>query len=610
MKLPAGATRSGTWVAATLQWSCLLAAMFLPALALLPPNVRFSKFDWMNQIWLVNYFGEYFRQHHAFPSVINTRELVGAPYPVFYGYLFFPLLGLCSVAWNGACIVRIFAAALWAIQFLLIRRLLIAATGDRFFSFCIAAFVTWAGYPMTNLYNRGAFPEFFGTGFLSLAVVLWFFLLASHRQRDRLILANGMVFFLVLAAGTHPITGLYGLFFFLGLMLLTASLHPFGEFRCLYAPLAFPAFLGLLCLSPWIWAVLVNIRQLGIGGFNAVTYYPMTLDSIFVRLSPIPVPARFLTHLADEYVTTDNLDSQISVPLLLTFAALARAVVLRRDPKPVGKLPTALTVVWITAVGMIVLSVIPGSLDLLGYAARSIQYAYRLVTYINLALLAGILLAYCCGSKPAADGTVSVVSFRLLVFLLCLAGVSALYKLHRAWAAASPDPSTLLVRSPQQSGALLNLPKTFYGADDYCTPGDHGPVIGGMSRFARRILFLPEEGGNFGRIQSQTFTAKESVWVATNIQDFKWNALLADGRPVPLQSLRNKSGHFLAASPPPGAALSYAFRPDPLWLVLNAIAIPLFLFWAAATLILSSWQLSRQIKGGAFTTPAASDATG
>ena len=610
MKLLAGATRSGTWVTGTLQWSCLLAAMFLPAIALLPPNLRFGKLDWMNEIWLVNYFGEYFRQHHAFPSVINTRELVGAPYPVFYGYLFFPLLGVCSAALDGACIVRLFAAALWAVQFFLILRLLIVATGDRFFSFCIAAFVTWAGYPMTNLYNRGALTEFFATGFLSLAVVLWFFLLASRTQRDRLILANGVVFCLVFSAGAHPITALYGLFFFLGLMLLTAGLRPFSEFRRLFAPLAFPAFLGLLCLSPWIWAVLINIRQLGVGGFNAVTYYTQTLDSIFVRLSPVPVPARFLTHLTDEYVYTINLDSQISVPLLLTFAALARAAARRRDLKSTGKLPTALAIVWIATVGMIVFSVIPGSLDLLGYAARSIQFAYRLVTYVNLALLAGILLAYCCGPKPAADSPVPVVSFRLLILLLCLAGVSALFKLYRAWAVSSPAPATLLVRSPQQSDALLNLPGTFYGADAYCTPGDHGPVIENMSKFAQRISFLPEEGGNFGRIRPQPFTAKDSVWVATNIQDFKWNALLANGRPLPLQSLRNKNGHFLAASPSPGAALSYSFRPDPLWSVLNAIALPLFLLWAAATMILSLWQLFRQIKGDSFPTPVAPEATG
>ena len=66
-------------------------------------------------------------------------------------------------------------------------------------SICIAVMMTWAIYPLTNLYNRSAIPEFFAVAFLtcSLASFLCVILNDGDKPVSRYdIIATGLFFVL------------------------------------------------------------------------------------------------------------------------------------------------------------------------------------------------------------------------------------------------------------------------------------------------------------------------------------------------------------------------------------------------------------------------------
>src|SRR5438105_2590883 len=64
-------------------------------------------FDGHNDQWFVAYFGEYFRQHLHLPAVFNSAAAVGMPQPIFYGAVFYPVLGLISAVTGAALALRI-----------------------------------------------------------------------------------------------------------------------------------------------------------------------------------------------------------------------------------------------------------------------------------------------------------------------------------------------------------------------------------------------------------------------------------------------------------------------------------------------------------------------
>jgi hypothetical protein len=81
-----------------LMWPTLvLVSICIPLSLLFVCNARFHG-DWQMHSWMVGYHGEYFRCHYHPPRLINTLTGLGLPHPVFYGFLFYPLLGFLSTA--------------------------------------------------------------------------------------------------------------------------------------------------------------------------------------------------------------------------------------------------------------------------------------------------------------------------------------------------------------------------------------------------------------------------------------------------------------------------------------------------------------------------------
>ncbi|CAN5169386.1 hypothetical protein BH10CYA1_BH10CYA1_38750 [soil metagenome] len=550
-----------------------IVAVALPCLPLLDLHSVFAV-DWPNQVWLINYVASFLAERHYFPGAIHTYSLIGMPYPVFYGYLFFPLMGVLSLFWNADITVRVVAVTLFAAQFFLVFKLACKITQDKFSSFCIATFVTWAIYPMTNLYNRGAIPEFFATGLLVCSAVIWFFVLEAENRLKRFFLCNLFVILFVISAGSHPITALYGACFMAILVVSTLWISR-AKIKDLILPISIPVVLGVCTLLPWVMVTTEFTPQMALAAsFKHVGYYYRSLDSLYARLMPFPFETKSYKHkLIDDHAATPHLDTQINVPLLLLFILCTIAAIKSGAIKD--------TRVWasIAAFGVLVLLMIwssttKGTLDRLGHNFRTIQFAYRLVTYINFSLLFGIVLFFWKNDRKLA--VLKIRRIFSLLLLLSFAGLSI--KLNHAQLAMVPAVNEV-ARTKSFTTSLLKMPDSFYGSDAYTITNLFPELTPDKVAQMHNCRFEPS---------SETFGDVKPVvspigFAQTNVQQFPWNHIFQNQSEV----VRLEHDHRIAIDMPRSKELHYEFVPDSAWDQARNVSLSVFFLWLIGTKLTS-----------------------
>jgi hypothetical protein len=584
-----------------------VAAVAFPALLLFPVGQGFQA-DWTNHVWMVGYFGEYFRQHGAMPWVINTDEVGGMAYPVFYGYLFYQLLGPFAAWLHPEIVVRLAAALLIALQFVVVRNTLRRQGADALLAATAACLVVWAVYALTNLYNRSALPEFFAVGFLTCAVCFWFDLLLAEDRRAvwrRTIL---FVSCLVLTAGTHPITAVGGLAVG-GLLLPALALRPAGPslfYRL--GVLAAVGLLGAVTLAPWVRAVLkfepyLQIHQT----FHTpehLYYYPDSLDAWYTRLFPLPVDWRSLPKGPAE-VSTVHLDAQINVPLAVlcvaVVAGLWRGWDRRRRTLAVCFL--APPVLYGAFVGW--LSVHPPAFHYVPRIFLSVQIVYRMVSYVNFGMLLTLLYA-CCYARSAGPGGRVAAGPVLCAVVLTLAGCGVAVKLLHGACAGIPDgglaavwqkygktyttaPGPVVLRPHRDyRRGLTRLPLSFMGYYPYTMETLYPPLSGAEQKTVVFAGLSLDPGGRFGDGGRAVVRLGRDGFVGTDLLRFPWNRVRIDGQLVPPNQLRSWTHERFAPRDAPRFAvpvpagehvLEYEFIPSPGWRRWRVASNVSFLAW-------------------------------
>jgi hypothetical protein len=127
-------------------------------------------------------------------------------------------------------------------------------------------------------------------------------------------------------AGTHPITTLYGLPFFAAFAVISfISTRPnISRFLRIFAYCILPLILLVACVAPWAMATRPYNRQFKITeSFGGVAIFHKTIDNLFLRLTPVPVPYSFLEHDSlIEHMECKNLDAQASIALMIAMVAM------------------------------------------------------------------------------------------------------------------------------------------------------------------------------------------------------------------------------------------------------------------------------------------------
>lgn len=546
-----------------------IVAVVLPCLPLFDLNSIFAV-DWPNQVWLANYVASFLAERHYFPGAIHTYTLIGMPYPVFYGYLFFPLVGVLSFFWNADLTVRFVAIALFAAQFFLVLNLASKVTQEKFAGFCIATFVTWAIYPMTNLYNRGAIPEFFATGLLVCAAAIWFFALDADTKLKRFLLCNLFVILFVISAGSHPITALYG-GCFMAILVVSTLLISRAKIKDLILPVSLPVILGVCTLLPWVMVTTKFTPQMALAAsFKHIGYYPRSLDSLYARLMPFPFETKSYKHrLVDDHAVTPHLDTQINIPLLLLFCICLVAAI-KSGAISDKRVWASIAIFAVLVLLMIWSSTTRGTLDKLGHNFRTIQFAYRLVTYINFSLLFGTLLFFWKNGRKLEV----LKNTKIFGLLLLLSFVGLSVKLNHARLAMVPAVHEV-ARSKSFTTSLLKMPDSFYGSDAY-TVTNLFPELGPDKVAQLHTCFFEPSTESFGAVKPVT----SPVGVAqTNVQQFPWNHIFQNGTEVE----RLEHDHRIAVDMPQTVELHYDFVPDAAWNQARTISWSVFFLWLIGT---------------------------
>lgn len=542
----------------------------LPLLQVWPLDSAFYV-DWGNHVWLINYFGEFFRLHFWFPSTLVTQLSMGNPFPIFYGYLFYPLLAIPSAVLNPHFVVKAGAILLFIIQFVWIRKVFRVQKHRDWVANVLAIIALWAIYPLTNLYNRGAITEFFATGFLTCAVSA-FFVMVDDEERDFGTNFFYTIFFLLLTVGTHPITAVYSVFIIalsLGVIgrekrhFLGAKLRVNRFLQCVMAA----AFASML---PWFYATLKFTGKLENSRVNAYSGAFNDFDKWWVRFSPFPFDVRVLDKVPAQ-VSTPYLDAQVNLPLLvLALGILLWTIRQKNFPK------WAVTACIMTYSFFTWLTISPTAMRFLPREMSIIDFVFRFITYQNLTCLIFLYLVFSYFRVSLREVTSKGVFTFISIFCLIWAGVNILIKQTHAHAVKTHRGGyhTLFRNRTAQEDAKI-FAAGFYGDTDYAAAGLYEAFTERETAPYLDLWMEPAKGSRFGSVPNIELNVQQPTWVGTRVIALPWNKITVDGVAIPKSDLRTystNSGYLVFRLPVGKHLVTYRFEPDIVWSVLNVLA--------------------------------------
>jgi hypothetical protein len=549
--------RSTLWVAGI----CLPAVLPL----LWRPHAEFGP-DWGSHLFAIGYQSHFFRHHHWFSETLNTDWLTGMPYPIFYAFIFYPVAALLAALIGADWAVRLIAIGLLATQTWQVRKLLQAAGGMEKMNWLAAAMLSWATYSLTNLYTRGAIAEFVAVSLLvsATASLLRSALPGELGTRGRLAFQGAFLY--ALSAGSHPITALFGTLFL-------ACLLPavfVTSWRKLLLPLLAGGCVAVLMLAPWLYLVgkfrgtLTVERQ----GMKQVVHFTDSIDSIQSRLWPWPRDIRVGQGKPVKKVSTPYLDAQISLPLLI----LAASVFLwswgqRKEGGNSDR--TGLCIVgmsWGIFSFTIVLSVWPAPWRWLPNIFQSVQFAYRLVNYQNLALLTaltGALLAV-----PLERRETWRPGGRWKELGLWLAALTGLGVMLTHAFTVQHGPSRDYARRLDNPDNYVQMSLSFYGWPAYSILGENAET----NQPVHPAMMAVGTGEFFGLVLPTRFELDTPTNVCLQVQPFPWNKVFLDREPLDEARVRTRPEGYAVELAAGTHGLTFRWEPDPAWVWLDLLS--------------------------------------
>jgi hypothetical protein len=578
---------------------CLLAILVPLSLLVQPRAIFYPPFDWNNNLWLIAYFAEYFRHHLSMPTEINLVSAAGMTMPLFYGYLLYPVLGFLAVFVGADLALRLGCLAMVALQFYALLSAGREVFRHRGLAYAAAATVVWSTYALTDLYNRSAIAEYFATGFLMAAI--GFGVAAAAGAAPRFFFAWMAGVSSVLAIGIHPPTAVVSGIFLAAVGVVIAGTWAAGGRRLSRRGIfggAAGAALGMLVLAPWFYLTLrVGPRLTMWSNPFPMFFYPTRSDSWIGRLSPLPydwLSARWGTL----NVSTPYLEAPVAFGLLIQLGWLL-AVWLCSPPAARG----AAGGLWAGAARLVA----PAALAWFGllfalsvsqefsahflFLGPYLQFAYRLVSHLNAALLVAV---FALGSLAGASGALARRRAQAdLVAAVCItvAAMALLVKLDHANTVLQPRDVSSYPRGDDR--APLVAAGSMYLVPFYAAPTAVAELGDADARSATTLNFpVGRAGEAFGRVDGAQIHLDRPGWVRTNAVVFPWSRVWVDGVRSGGDNLR-RSGAFYAVRLPAGTAhLRWEWHPDPVWTWLNAIGRVAF---AAMLAITALWGLTRAL---------------
>lgn len=500
---------------------CLLVVIY-PLL----PLLRYDNFyvDWFNHLWPIEYMGKYFKENFSFPHVFNTdNSWMGMATPIYYGVWFYRIAGLLSIILGGKNAIVVCAFICFLLQMLIWKKLFDLILKKESLLSYIAVFPIWGAYSLSNLYNRSALTEFFAVSMLFIAIGLWLllFFIQERYKTFTLICFSGSIFFI---AGTHPITTLYSGLVFLIIMIFTLPiLFRRKEYKLIRTGCI--CLLLVLCSAlPWIYAV-VKVKT-RIGQFPKDYVFYNGIDGLRNRISLIPVDFRYVGNVEEkiEGGGTPYLTAPINMALFLFYiVTLIVAIYCIKNFKAKYKTLKIAALVLPLFVGSLVIysSVTPemGFPDLLYLA----QFAYRLVSYIDIIFLIGVVINFITISKEKISDRIYKILAVTFIICISFSFQSVLVKFIQVKAIADQLPYNI--------ENTISLPASFYGTNDFISTDEFNQDETVYDSIENKQLVPLEvsSGRDFGRIKTNEIMISQPTLIGLRMYPHPWNSVTVNG---------------------------------------------------------------------------------
>ncbi len=415
------------------RWQLLLAVLVI-AVLMAPMVLTGSTFggDWPTHLWLVQMQVRNI-QALGHPSLF-VQSTLGAfePWYAFYGGTLYSLVATGAILSGGhtlATYILSFALAMAMAYggFFWIAR----QAGLRGWSAHIPGllFLTSAYY-VADIFSRGAWPETVATSAIPLVVASGLALLRAKSWRLGPVLA--FVVSVVIFTGSHNITLLYGTVF-LALLCLTVAVavgrRGLPPTRRMLAVLA----LGLLATAANLWFLLPDLAFEG----------KITIGNSFKTVPSVTggMPASQLLDPIRNSRTPNYPTLDLQIPTLAILWALVALGLCWRSLARVWRRLTA--AVTVTALPFLALAFVPALWHAVPHIFWSIQFPYRLLSYIDYfaaALVMIALVAFAGGWRRNANRTALTA---LVLVGLVFAAAEGAQAIKEEWS----GPSSLRSRS-------------------------------------------------------------------------------------------------------------------------------------------------------------------
>lgn len=412
-------------------WLAALAPAALIAALMAPMVFTGSTFgsDWSSHLWLIQMQADNIRSL-GHPSLFFQSGLGGfEPWYAFYGGTLYSLAAAAAVVSGGHTLATYVLS--WALTMAMVFggfTWIARQCGLRgWVAYAAGFFFVTSAYYMTDVYARGAWAETVATSSIPLLAAAGIALFRADSWRVGPVLA--FVFAAVIFSGSHNITLLYGCLF---LAVLGAGVCvAIGRRRL--PPLrrvAAVAALALVAVGVNLWFLLPDVAYAG----RTMTGHSFTSPPKITGEIPLGI---LLDPLRRQVPGITGTTFDLQLPTLALVWSLITLALCWRTLAPVWRrLAVAL---FLTGLLFVAPILFPGIWHAVPRILWSIQFPYRLLTYVDFCVVALVMVAAIALVKRRRSALAS---------LLVLAGVSiAVFELGQALVQEWDTPSFLASRA-------------------------------------------------------------------------------------------------------------------------------------------------------------------
>ena len=477
--------------------------------------------DWMNNLWVIRYYTRFFEQYHSFPLTLNsTNKGVSMVNPLFYGYLYYQIMALLDLILGGTKRAILFSMILvQSAAYEMMTRMLTCIFrrfADKTFwlirGTILMAF--WTPYLISTIYDQGVRTEYMAVFFLFIMGASWIYALYQENFKKQVVLWTLAALNLMLLCGTHPVTTEIGGVLF-GILVLVTLPMILKKTRHKAVVLGLGGLLLIMvvgAVSPWLYICITSGVDLKINADSRVFVGSSGLNEVINRL--IPFPYNYGAVHDGIYSGHPVMDYQVNIPLLIM--NVLSFVLLTKAGKGHIKQKAVSCVIFVFGLFMFICSSVDAVSGITGTLFYSVQYATRLITYVDIAVFIGV-----CYNIYVLY-TIDDKKYKRWIYIMLLISVTlCMHNMSIMWGQAF-----YIADYEKDDISSVHAPDNFYWNDDYAAQSTQYIARKTAGNIQLEELPLKTDGLTTDSVEFENTTP---TWIETNISGSPFNHVYLDG---------------------------------------------------------------------------------